>query len=131
MSSTLLSLMKVCALSSLVLVASPSGACRTSAQMRSYLFNSDPGSSAGAFAAKVQIIQNLSTADHPFFRARVLAALRGASRGRTIRIIPDAHSNCDVLPRPGEVGIVAGRIVGSSDGELSISPTAAALRPLG
>lgn len=116
------SLLNLCVMLAAPMLAAPSLACRTSAQMRSFLFDSDPGPSEGAVAAKVQIVQIPTSATDAGLRAKVIQMLRGPSTARTVSISPMSASTCDLPPRVGQVGIVVGNFRGFVDGEMSIDP---------
>lgn len=121
------SLLRLCIMLAAPVLAAPSLACRTSAQMRSFLFNSDPGPSDGAVAAKVQIVQVPTSATNPSIRANVIQMLRGPYRAMTVTITPISASTCDMPPRVGQVGIVVGNVRGFAHGELSVDAARSSL----
>jgi hypothetical protein len=100
--------------------AAPAQACRTSAQMRSILFESLPPMAEGEVAARVEILSDSWRADRPQVRARVLAMLRGTAPGEFVTLRPHSAGTCHVFPRRGSVGIVVGRPAGLAGGELVI-----------
>ncbi len=114
----------------LVSIAARADACRTSQQMRAFLFGTMPPISNGDFAARVQIQSVIwDRAAHPQIRARVLTKIRGGFRGKRVVLLPSDASDCDVPPRPGETGIAIGRTLFVARGELAIDPERALLRP--
>lgn len=119
----------IAAVVALALLPMPAHACRTAAQMRSFLFSSDPGPAEGAVAARVEIVSEGWSAAHPEIRARVIKLLRGSRTAPVLRLVPAHVSTCDLVPRSGETGVVAGRLISASRGELVIAPSRGPAHP--
>jgi hypothetical protein len=101
---------------------SPALACRTSNQMRTFLFTTlPPFLPPKAVTARVKIITGGSW-QHPEITARVIQMLSGPKHVHTLRITPTEVSNCDIMPVAGATGIVVGKLVSDAKGELVVEP---------
>jgi hypothetical protein len=109
-----------------IALSSPTLACRTSAQMRSYLFASLPSVPPGAVAARVEVVAS-GDWRRPEMKARIISMLSGPRGASMVRIAPAHVTNCDILPAVGSTGILVGRLISVSNGELVVEPIAAPL----
>jgi hypothetical protein len=106
----------------LAVVPASASACRTAAQMHGYVFSSLPPLQPGEVAARVEIVSVKGPLGRLEIDARIVAMLQGAYSGARLRMTASGGSNCDLPPRAGDVGIVVGRVVASSDDALVIEP---------
>lgn len=93
----------------------PAFACRNSSDLRPLLHRSLETVGDAEFVAEVEVL------DYPWgprgvvISARILSIMRGASSAHEITMDIRGMSSCDINPRTGERGLIAGRIRETSD----------------
>ena len=110
-------------------LASPAAACRTSDQLRPFLFQHRPADATAPIIAEVEVaeVRRGATPRQPWnITARVIRMVDGPRHLRRIRINTPRFTSCSILPRVGDRGFLAGPSGSVSGDMLTINDYVAA-----
>jgi hypothetical protein len=106
-----------------VTLSEPASACWGPDFHRHYLHDTLPPLTGDIVAFSVEVTgMERVPLGHLAAHARVISRMRGNFAGTRIRLESKGLTDCDIPPRPGEAGIVIGRVLRKAPNLLVIAP---------